>query len=94
MMKLTKKAFTTNIIPHYLRFKEKTFNYLSKFKNGYQENTFEIYNDKTLSHANKFKTIENFFNVKFKNKKQAIQFIKGKIKYKKSKNAESFIYPN
>ena len=37
-------------------------------------------------------TIENFFNVKFKNKKQAIQFIKGKrLNIKNPKNAENFI---
>ena len=36
-------------------------------------------------------TIENFFNVKFKNKKQAIQFIKKRLNIKNPKNAENFI---
>ena len=81
--------------PHYLRFKrKKTFNYLSKFTKWIPGEYIvkSVINKKLYPMPINLETIENFFNVKFKNKKQAIQFIKGKrLNIKNPKNAENFI---
>lgn len=81
--------------PHYLRFKKKKiFKYLSKFTNwidgNYHVKTFV--KKQYLPFPINLTTLEKYFNIKFKNKKEAINFIsKKKIKIKKPKNSEELI---
>lgn len=81
--------------PHYLRFKnKKTFNYLSKFTKWIPgEYIVQSYVDKKLyPFPINLVTLEKFFNVKLKSKKEAINLInKKKINKKNIKNSEDFI---
>jgi len=81
--------------PHYLRFKnKKTFKYLSKFTNWIPgEYIVQSYVDKKLyPFPINLDTLEKFFNVKLKSKKDAINLINQiKIKKKNLKNSEDFI---
>ena len=81
--------------PHYLRFKKKkTFDYLSNFTSWIPGEYIvkSMVNNKLYPIPINLNTIESFFNVKFKNKSQAIKFINNKkLKIKNPKNAESFI---
>ena len=67
--------------PHYLRFKNnKILNYLSKFTDWISgEYIVKTYVDKKLyPFPINLDTLEKFFNVKFKSKKDAINFIEKK----------------
>ena len=81
--------------PHYLRFKnKKIFKYLSNFTDWIPgEYIVKSCVDKKLyPFPINLDTLENFFDVKFKSKKEAIEFInKKKIKIKNPKNSEDFI---
>ena len=81
--------------PHYLRFKnKKIFKYLSNFTDWIPgEYIVKSCVDKKLyPFPINLDTLENFFDVKFKTKKEAIKFInKKKIKIKNPKNSEDFI---
>ena len=81
--------------PHYLRFKDnKIFKYLSKFTKWIPGNYIvQSFVDKKLyPFPINLNTLEKFFNIKFKSKKEAIDFIKKKqIKNKSLNNSEDFI---
>lgn len=81
--------------PHYLRFKnKKTFDYLSKFTKWIKGEYIvkSVVNKKLYSFPINLDTLENFFNVKLKTKKDAIDFLKKKItKIKNPKNSEEMI---
>ena len=81
--------------PHYLRFKnKKTFKYLSKFTHWIPgEYIVQSYVDKKLyPFPINLDTLEKFFNVKLKSKKDAINLINKKRIIKKNlKNSEDFI---
>jgi len=81
--------------PHYLRFKnKKIFNFLSKFTEWIPGEYIvkTVVNDKLYPFPINLDTLELFFNVKFKNKKEALNFIKKKkIKVKNIKNSENLI---
>ena len=81
--------------PHYLRFKKKKiYNYLSKFTKWIPG---EYIVNSIVKNTNypipiNLDTLEQFFNKKFKSKKEAENFINSKrIKIKKPDNAEDFI---
>ena len=81
--------------PHYLRFKnKKTFNYMSKFTKWLPGDYIvkaQVKN-KLYPIPINLDTLEKFFNIKFKSKKEAKSFIKKKqVKIKNPNNAESFI---
>jgi len=81
--------------PHYLRFRnKKVFDYLSSFtkwiKGDYIAKSFV--RNKFLNFPININTIENFFDVKLKSKKQAEIFLKSKkIRISSPKNSEEFI---
>lgn len=81
--------------PHYLRFRnKKVFDYLSSFtkwiKGDYIVKSFV--RNKFLNFPININTIENFFDVKLKSKKQAEIFLKSKkIRISSPKNSEEFI---
>ncbi|WP_440634172.1 UDP-galactopyranose mutase [Candidatus Pelagibacter sp. HIMB1485] len=81
--------------PHYLRFKnKKTYDYLSKFTKWIEGDYIvkSVVNKKLYSFPINLDTLENFFNVKLKNKNEAINFLKKKIiKIKNPKNSEEVI---
>jgi UDP-galactopyranose mutase len=81
--------------PHYLRFKNKNiYKYLSKFTQWIDGKYIvkSIVNKKQYPFPINIKTLELFFNKKFKSKKDLINFIdKKKINIKKPKNSEEFI---
>jgi UDP-galactopyranose mutase len=81
--------------PHYLRFKNKNiYKYLSKFTKWIDGKYIvkSIVNKKQYPFPINIKTLELFFNKKFKSKKDLINFIdKKKINIKNPKNSEEFI---
>ena len=81
--------------PHYLRFKNKNiYKYLSNFTKWIDGNYIvkSIVNKKKYPFPINIKTLELFFNKKFKSKKDLINFIdKKKINIKNPKNSEEFI---
>ncbi|WP_440676336.1 UDP-galactopyranose mutase [Candidatus Pelagibacter sp. HIMB1593] len=81
--------------PHYLRFKNnKIFEYLSNFTEWIPGDYIvkSSIDKKLYPFPINLDTIENFFNVKFKSKNEAIKFInKKKVKIKNPKNSEDFI---
>ena len=81
--------------PHYLRFKnKKTYNYLSNFTKWIPGEYIvkSKVNNKLYPIPINLETIESFFNIKFKNKSEAIDFIKKKkLNIKNPSNAEDFI---
>ena len=81
--------------PHYMRFKKKKiYNYVSKFTKWINGNYIVKSNidDKLYPIPINLTTLEKFFKIKLKNKKDAIKFLKSKrVKIKKIKNSEDFI---
>ena len=81
--------------PHYLRFKnKKIFNFLSKFTEWIPGEYVvkSVVNNKLYPFPINLDTLESFFNVKFKNKNEALRFIKKKkIKVKNINNSENLI---
>jgi len=81
--------------PHYLRFKNRrVLSYLSNFTKWIKVNYFvkTYVNKKLINFPININTLENFFNIKFKNFREAIRFInKKKIKIKNPKNSRDFI---
>ena len=81
--------------PHYLRFKNnKVFKYLSKYTKWIPGNYIvqSVVDKKLYPFPINLDTLEKFFNVKFKSKKEAINFLKKKrIKNKNIKSSEDFI---
>lgn len=81
--------------PHYLRFKnKKTYKYLSNFTKWIPGDYIvkSFVEKKLYPFPINLDTLENFFNTKFKTKKDAINFInRKKINIKNPKNAEEFI---
>ncbi len=81
--------------PHYLRFKnKKTLNYLSKFTKWIPGEYIvkSSVDNKLYPIPINLDTLEMFFQRKFKNKKDVLNFInKKKIKIKNPKNSEDFI---
>ena len=81
--------------PHYMRFKKKKiYNYVSKFTKwivgDYIVKSFV--DGKLFPIPINLTTLEKFFGVKFKSKKQAIKFIeKKRVKLKKINNSEDYI---
>ena len=94
-LKSKKKILYHKYGPHYLRFKNlSTLKYLSKFtkwiKGDYKVKSF--IDGKLYPFPINLTTLEMFFKRKFKNKKDAINFInKKKINIKNPKNAEEYI---
>ena len=81
--------------PHYLRFKNnKVFKYLSKYTKWIPGNYIvqSVVDKKFYPFPINLDTLEKFFNVKFKSKKEAINFLKKKrIKNKNIKSSEDLI---
>ena len=81
--------------PHYMRFKNrKTFNYVSQFTKWIKGNYIvkSYIKGRLYPIPINLNTLEKFFNKKFKNKKDAQNFINTlKIKKKKINNSEDFI---
>ena len=81
--------------PHYLRFKnKKTLKYLSKFTKWIPGNYIvkSVVDNKLYPIPINLETLENFFKIKFKNKKEVLNFIKKKrIKIKNPKNFEEYV---
>ena len=81
--------------PHYMRFKKKKiYNYVSKFTKWINGNYIVKSNidDKLYPIPINLTTLEKFFKIKLKNKKDAIKFLKNKrVKIKKIKNSEDLI---
>lgn len=81
--------------PHYLRFKNnKVFKYLSKYTKWIPGNYIvqSVVDKKLYPFPINLDTLEKFFNVKFKSKKEAINFLKKKrIKNKNIKSSEDLI---
>lgn len=81
--------------PHYLRFKnKKTLNYLSKFTKWIDGNYIvkSVIKKKLYSFPINLDTLENFFKIKLKSKKEALKLLKKKsIKMKNPKTSKDFI---
>jgi len=81
--------------PHYLRFKnKKTLNYLSKFTKWIDGNYIvkSVIKKKLYSFPINLDTLENFFKIKLKSKKEALKLLKKKsIKIKNPKTSKDFI---
>ena len=80
--------------PHYLRFKsKKIFKYLSEFTKWIPGEYIvkSVVDNKHYPFPINLDTLEMFFNTKFRNKKEAIQFIKKKQVKIKANNSENFI---
>jgi UDP-galactopyranose mutase len=81
--------------PHYLRFKnKKTLDYLSNFTKWIKGDYIvkSVIKNKLYSFPINLDTLENFFNIKLKSKKDAINFLKKKsLKIKNPKNSKEFI---
>jgi UDP-galactopyranose mutase len=81
--------------PHYMRFKKKKiYNYVSKFTKWINGNYIVKSNidNKLYPIPINLTTLEKFFKIKLKNKKDAIKLLKNKrINIKKIKNSEDFI---
>ena len=81
--------------PHYLRFKnKKTLKYLSKFTKWIPGNYIvkSVVDNKLYPIPINLETLEKFFKIKFKNKKEVLNFIKKKrIKIKNPKNFEEYV---
>jgi UDP-galactopyranose mutase len=81
--------------PHYLRFKnKKTFRYLSSFTKWIEGNYIvkSVVKKKIYSFPINLDTLEKFFNIKLKTKKDAIDLLRKKIiKIKNPSNSEELI---
>jgi len=81
--------------PHYMRFKKKKiYNYVSKFTKWIMGDYIvkSFVDGKLFPIPINLTTLEKFFGVKFKSKKQAIKFIeKKRVKLKKINNSEDYI---
>ncbi len=81
--------------PHYLRFKNKnTLKYLSKFTKWIPGNYIvkSVVDNKLYPIPINLETLENFFQKKFRSKKEVLNFInKKRIKIKNPKNFEEYV---